>query len=160
MSPVFFEFSLSYRDEYTLDTPRQKELSVRKFHFLFLSFLMGVFLLSCGASRLSREEAARLSALPEKKIAERGLTYFIEKNYDLAIDAYSLILARTNADKRYAAWARYETGFCYYYMSDYDKAMEHFRILLRDFPQREYVNQRTLAEMLINKIEKGLTDGI
>lgn len=140
--------------------PRQKESYVRRYLNLVVTILMGGMLLSCGASRLSREESARLSALPEKKIAERGLTFFIEKNYELAIDTYSLILARTNADTRYAAWARYETGFCYYYMGDYDKAKEHFRILIRDFPQREYSNQRILAEMLITKIEKGLTQGI
>ena len=127
-----------------------------KIMFLLLSFS----LIACGSSRLSREEVATLSALPEKKIAERGLTHFIEKQYDLAIHTYSLILSRTNADKRYAAWARYETGFCYYYKGNFTKAKEEFRLLLRDFPQQEFSNQRILAEMLITKIEKGETDGI
>ena len=140
--------------------PRQKEPSVTRCFSLCLMFLLSILFLSCGASRLSREEAKRLSALPEKKVAEQGLSFFIEKKYDLAIDTYSLILSRTNADRRYAAWARYETGFCFYYMGEYDKAREHFQILIRDFPQREFSNQRILAEMLISKIDKGLTDGI
>lgn len=122
--------------------------------------LLSILLLSCSATRLSREEVVRLSALPEKKVSEQALSFFIEKKYELAIHTYSLILSRSNANRHYAAWARYETGFCFYYMEKYDKAKEHFQILLRDFPQRDFANQRNLAEMLIDKIDKGLTDGI
>jgi tetratricopeptide (TPR) repeat protein len=127
-------------------------------HTVFLVCL-SLVVLSCSASRLSVKEAGEISVLKEKEISERALGFFIENDFMKAIDTYALILNRENAERRYAAWARYETGFCYYYMQDFENACLHFEKVQTDFPEEEFLAQRLLAKKLIEKIAAGRTEG-
>ncbi|MDR2734593.1 MAG: tetratricopeptide repeat protein [Spirochaetota bacterium] len=122
--------------------------------------LIALALLSCGGSRLSSGDVRLYNTLPDKKLAENALSYFIDFKYHKAIDTYAIILARTNAEPSFRAWARYETGFCYYYLKKFSRAREEFERVIRDFPEPVFTSQRVLAEMLIGKIDEGRTDGI
>jgi len=122
--------------------------------------LIALILSSCGGSRLSSNDVKLYNTLPEKKLAENALSYFIDFKYYKAIDTYAIILSRTNAEPSFRAWARYETGFCYYYLKKFSRAKEEFEKVIRDFPESSFTSQRVLAEMLIQKIDTGKTDGI
>jgi len=126
----------------------------------FVFSVIALAMLSCGGSRLSSGDLRLYKTLPDKKLAENALTHFIDFNYRKAIDTYAIILDRTNAEPSYRAWARYETGFCYYYLRDFDRAKAEFEKVISEFPQANFSSQRVLAEMLIKKIDEGKTDGI
>jgi len=132
-----------------------------RIHILIVfSLVIVLAAISCGGARLSSSDIRLYETLPDKRLAENALAHFIDSNFYKAIDTYAIILDRTNAGPSYRAWARYETGFCYYYMKDFKRAREHFEKVRRDFPQAEFASQRILAEMLIEKIDTGKTDGI
>jgi len=113
-----------------------------------------------GTRRLSQSDIKHYHTLTDKKLAENALAHFINFNYYKAIDTYAIILAREDAEPSRKAWARYETGFCYYYLKKFKLAKEEFVKVIHEFPQPEFASQRILAEMLIRKIDEGRTQGI
>jgi len=118
------------------------------------------FVAGCGGSRLSKSEQVEFAKLPEKSLAERALGYFNSTDYRTAIEVYALILAKEKPEKKYAAWARYEIGYCYYYLEDFAQAKIEFERVLKDYPQEEFAGQRKLATLLLEKIRTGRTQSI
>lgn len=124
---------------------------------IILAFMV-VCILSCGAGRLSKRDALEFSKLKEKEIAEKALSFFNEKKYDKSIATYQLILAKKKPDRKYAAWAAYEIGFCYYYQKQFKKAAEYFEKV-----RKEYSDQKgpyILSLQLLDKIKRKKTEGV
>ena len=68
-------------------------------------------------------------------ISEMAYEEFNNKDYKKAIKYYQVIIDRfdrTNYAKE-VAWAYYEIGFCYYYMTKYEDAILYFDIVLNEF---------------------------
>jgi tetratricopeptide (TPR) repeat protein len=127
---------------------------------IFIFLTIALVAISCAGKRLSQNEIRLYHTLSDKKLMENALAHFINFNYHKAIDTYAIVLARTNAEPSFRAWARYQTGFCYYYLKNFQRAREEFVKVLQEFPQPEFATQRVLANMLIRKIDEGRTDGI
>ena len=112
-------------------------------------YLLLIFLIQVSCTSL-KEVVVQENIAPQI-ISEMAYKEFNNKNYKKAIKYYQVIIDRfdrANYSKE-VAWAYYEIGFCYYYMTKYEDAILYFDIVLNEF---SVLPPRILARKVIDDI--------
>jgi outer membrane protein assembly factor BamD (BamD/ComL family) len=117
-----------------------------KKEILYLSLCMTIALIALFACRTVPDVKVEEDDTP-LTLSEQALDYFNNKEYRAAIAYHAAIISNFSREKyeKEIAWAYYEIGFCYYYMENYETAVEYFDIVINDFSVQA---PRTLAQKL------------
>ncbi|MCK4906518.1 MAG: tetratricopeptide repeat protein [Spirochaetes bacterium] len=129
-------------------------------HYILVIVLSSLVFLSCGYSRFSKTQLKKMRVITARDLSERAQSRFMRHDYVKAIQIYQLIISKKGVSVKSKAWARYEIGFCYYYMKDFKAASLNFNRVLQDYPEKENLPARILSKKLLIKIKKGKTQGI
>lgn len=92
-------------------------------------------------------------AQPETTPLREGFRKERAGDLDGAIQVYEEIIANTQAKRRQIVRAHYRLGKCYLRKGDKDKAAEHFKRLVSEFPKQRTIVKKAIKEL--RRIELG-----
>ncbi|MBN1898453.1 MAG: tetratricopeptide repeat protein [Spirochaetes bacterium] len=116
---------------------------------LVLLPVLTVLVVSCSNDKPTlRKSRADSSA---RDILEYGRALFNQEEYARAIEEYRYLISHFPDNKKECAWAQYELAYAYYYMDDYETAINEFKKVETFYPEQS--GPIILSKNMITKIQ-------